>query len=871
MAIKRNIPSINTLRVIKSIQNSALVSSWARSSRRDLVLVLRRRNGNPSWTGQCLRRRIHIPTAARAQSTYHESHLETTIEKPRRSSLSPSGALSVGQVTKSVSPVQVSDRPHPFEKEDAVEPLLQSSKLANSSADPKRHPEKIKRRQKEELSEEHAKYGIQPGENRLAGSNNDPSSKKIKVKPANTLSDLTALVPPYLAREERIPAHVPHRAVAFSYRESNFSDLDPRYGYLYSLILHVRDRYGSQAATRMAADVLSSYISTKLDEDWILARNLYMGLCLRFLANDLRTIRNSLIRPMLSEFPPRLEAVTLLIEPTERGSPIDARYIQAYVADFCRDILDPDLQLAEAEKILQGISESAPKHKTAVLLPLVRGALQANSPDRARDIITKLTGSHGLSVDFRVLNELVRPFAKDGDWSAADTLLEDLHQSGYSRSKPYAFAALVRTIYRHFAAIRNPSRMFDFLTYAMRNQGLVPTTLLSVTVIKDFVASRRYDLVRRYIHARQQWFPNILNPMQTSLAAYEIGDAWTHSGASMADVLSTCKALAYGSLRTPFADEFLTMTNSWLFAQLSKSTKMITKQIGVEEPFPRLQTYSNLDPIFDYIDRLNESAANKILDLRSTLLLETFRKQVEAARDISLLINNFPSYIHRYGMIPRLPEEQIHGKSPVKRTIYAPDAPEDILDLPGPALAQTVLDMHRTSLQNNETRDRRALIVSASRYLHHHQRYRDCTLLIRQVWASGTLMGAYTAHELIKLWIRSALELRDPKLLHEALWAVIDADPVQTTGYKLLILIRAAVDVILEGVDFGMLKQSPNQAEELKYLVSRCYRRRWQQEGYPVAEEILDPYLRKWRVAQDEIERVQREEGDVPKRVMYIY
>lgn len=680
--------------------------------------------------------------------------------------------------------------------------------------------------------------------------------------PTNSSEDMALAVPPYIAHGQPIPLYIPH--VERNYAKTIRDDRDPRHEYLYKHILSERDKHGKSAAIRKAGEILKCYVDTNIAQDWILAKQLYISLCYRFTPADLRKLRNSLVRSMLQESPPRQEAVSLLVEKVESDRETNFRHVHSYLTEFCELHPDLGLQLVEAEKIMRTIREYPEFRTTHVLLPLVRYAVIMNDPDHARDLTARFHRTCGLSISLSVTNEIIKGYARQGNMAAIDELLADLHHQGVSRSKPYGFAALVRSVFIYLAPVRDNGRMFDFLTYSTCNHGLVPTTTLTASVARNFVATRRHDLLRRWIHMQQTRFPDTVNPVGSPLAAYEMNDAWTHMVATPYDVLATCRSLAYGTSRNPFGEEFRHMTNRFVASSLNRLSKEFVLKIGITEDSFILRPSSNTEETLEHCNRLVKFHSTRKVDVRNSLLVETFAKKVAAAREAIFLVNHFSEYIQQHGPVLGFEEQGMLEVKPVKRHVFAPTAkmPRNVERLMDQKLATMMLKNFEDA-QSLGDRDRRNIVVDTVRYLQRAQRHRDCAILIREFWRSGHVDGAFFTHELIKSWVKMSYELRSAKLLHEALWAAIDSDPAHIIGYRFLTLIRAAVSVVTEEIEVGRLQQYPNQLEELSYLVSRCYRRRWQQEHCSETKDIKDPWLKRWKEEQDRV--------DAPFKIRYEY
>lgn len=666
------------------------------------------------------------------------------------------------------------------------------------------------------------------------------------------LEDVAALVPPYLAPDQSVPAFNHKRKEFLRAKNIHGSTNDKRHGYLCDHILSVRDERGHADAARVLEAVLQAYVKTGYKSDWELVRQIYMFFCYHFLPTDLRAIRNSLVKSMLEEYPPRLEAISLLFEQIESDAGTSGKHIRSYLESFCNNTSEIESQLAEAEKILQGAQQTSDALKADIPLPVIRSAVAAGGDlDHAYRLVAQFHEDHNASIGFSVLSEFTKGYARQQNWSATDDLLAEIHRQGYSRSKPLAFAALVRTVFHFFAAAHQPERTFDFLTYLIQNHGLIPTTSLSISVLKYFVATKRYNIVQKWVHVTRVRFPSLLSSMRTPLAALEIGEAWSHSQVSPVDMLYTCKALAYDAMRDPFSDDFRHMVSNFLLSWLFKRTSAFILQNRIDKNIVGFKRFHDLESMHRCAIDLIHLMKQQGTDTRQSLLLDIYAKQVEATRQTDFLVNRFVEYIQQHGPILDLDEYQPSGLKPLKKTVVPPLPPRHILVLTGVELAKAVIHLYHNA-DSKEGRDNREVLVEVIRYLQRELRYRDCAILIQEIWESGCVTGgAFFTHLIIKTWVRLARDMGDPRLLRAALWAALDSDPTHSIGNKFLLLVRIAVSEVHQAVDRKTIRQYPNQLAELDYLVSRLYRRRWQQEGYPKAHEFADPHLRRWREGMD--------------------
>lgn len=642
-----------------------------------------------------------------------------------------------------------------------------------------------------------------------------------------------------------------HHDFIRAYRNSHTQDL--RFNSEYANIDKVRLEKGDDAAEDLLRSLLMSYATTGLHEDWELVKNLYNESCRTMRPSVLRRIRDHVVESLLQQNPPRLEAVQILCETVKSDSPPTYKHAASYLTAYCEAHSDLVKEVGETEKVLQGMRLCSIPGNIMVIMPVIRSFLDADRADEAYDCMQQLLEKYDLQPNSQILAEIIRGWGRAMNWSQIDNLLLRLHHEGLSRSKPRIFTGLVYQGLSHFGHYSPDTRIFDYLTYSVRQLGVVPNKYLSREVYSRFIRNRRFDLVQKWTKEQQDAFPDMLSPVRDHVSAHYIAHAWASMNASCTDVLNTCKALAHGYVRNPFSSSFRFLTTEILANDLFARCRKLAVATNATELDWDVEKILNMDELFNRVHELLSAADLRLRARRRSLQVLEVIRQLDAAQEAALLIRDIDSYMVRYGHKIGVGEVRNTTNDPrgeVFKSTPSMGNRRQWLSLKSVSAIQEEIENLYMKQEVEELPDNNPILNEAVGVLMSNWHHWEVCILLHQLSKTKHAKHVFNT-EVLTSWVTAATNLQGHKYLVDALWAVVEAPPSVRLPASFLLLVQLAQEHLMKNVEKRDISLAPQQHKEIEYLKNRIFRRKWYQMGFPEPDRIIDPSMRKWRIGLD--------------------
>ncbi|KAK5090031.1 hypothetical protein LTR05_000200 [Lithohypha guttulata] len=422
-------------------------------------------------------------------------------------------------------------------------------------------------------------------------------------------------------------------------------------------ILAVRHTDGDFAAKSLLEEMLISYMSTNEPKHAQIAETLFLTVRQHSTGIDLGSVQYVALTALLEKYRSATRAASLLfwdLSTTHvRHYRHHIRRTASYLKQLCKHNREsPIFLLDHTLKLLQSVQLCGFPISADITFPVIQSAVAAGLNARAHKFFSAVQHDYGFHDVFPSILELTRGYARTHDWSAVDNLLEDLHRQGYPRSKPFAFASLVEGTLTLFIPHHGDSRFYDYLIYCIQEHGLVPTPELARLIYVSCVRAQRPDLAQKWTKDLLTAWPTMLSTARIPQTAHDIAVAWAATTASCVDILNTCIAFAYGSVRSPFSDDFKNLAKEALMHDLARRGQRYQDTYDIQvtdQDSWNPDKFHTPQAFFEHVEALLHRDLGQRGKLVRTLSKTELIKHFVAARQTVLLLDDFDTYVATYG------------------------------------------------------------------------------------------------------------------------------------------------------------------------------------------------------------------------------
>ncbi|OQV05190.1 hypothetical protein CLAIMM_09970 [Cladophialophora immunda] len=231
-----------------------------------------------------------------------------------------------------------------------------------------------------------------------------------------------------------------------------------------------------------------------------------------------------------------------------------------YLNFFCEDQHTIPECLQETRKVIDIARRRGLSPSQDLIVPVLKALVRSRDLEDA-DIVLNQLGSMFESVDsLDILSEYTILNACEGNWAAVESSLDKIHGVNKSRIRPVEFARLFQKLLIQHTAQNPALQSFGFIVHAIKYAGLIPTGLISRTLICACVRDRRYDLIAEWARLVKEAFPRVSLGFDLLQGGWTLADTLMEVGASCEEVSKVCLTIAHGCRKNPFGPTFREFT-----------------------------------------------------------------------------------------------------------------------------------------------------------------------------------------------------------------------------------------------------------------------------------------------------------------------
>lgn len=515
--------------------------------------------------------------------------------------------------------------------------------------------------------------------------------------------------------------------------------------------------------------------------------------------------------------------------------------VNHYLSEFCQDCPDAESQVAELGKIILVAESAGAPMSEHLIVPVIRSLCAMGDLTRAQSVVDEMATLHGVPITFYTEDLLVIGYAAAGNWAHVEDALDRLHRKGLSRSQPIQFSTLFKDVFEHYVAQHSLAQSYDFLVFAVRYWGLVPTSFISTRFIKACIKDARYDFIQEWVQAVRESFPQVDIGTSNHVAALRIGQTWKEMRASCEDVEKSCRAMAHGAIADPFSNVFRAIT-------MEHVTLDLAERLGLQPGVAQASRHGQVSdrPPTMHIDDLRKQA-DEIISRSQAASDETAPDQqvqdlIRQTNAVRMLNDVFSGDIQSTDVRQTSHAEQVRGSSDAAGEDRFLSGPEGLVSSvpqslrgsrmpPRKELMEAIAEVYY-SQEKSGLPVSHAVLKHTARQLQHSQRCLEAAQLFEIVYESDYVQGPDGQPfdlDIFSSWLDIAIELRSIHRVQKALWAVVDSARHLRITTHFVLLTRIAGDK----ASTSLFYRRAEELYELHYLLWRLQRLRWIGAGMP--------------------------------------
>ncbi|KIX96842.1 uncharacterized protein Z520_07562 [Fonsecaea multimorphosa CBS 102226] len=227
-----------------------------------------------------------------------------------------------------------------------------------------------------------------------------------------------------------------------------------------------------------------------------------------------------------------------------------------YLNFFCEDQHTIPECLEETRKIVSIARRCSLTPSQDIIVPVLKALVRSKDFEDAEIILDQLGAMFENIDSLALLSEYAFQHACEGNWAVVESTLDKIHMVNRSRDRPVSFARLFQRLLMQHTA-QNPSvQSFGFTVHAIKYAGLIPTGVISRTLICACIRDRRHDLVAEWTRLVREAFPRVSFGFDLLQGGWILADTLMEVGASCEEVAKVCLAIAHGCRKNPFGPSF---------------------------------------------------------------------------------------------------------------------------------------------------------------------------------------------------------------------------------------------------------------------------------------------------------------------------
>ncbi|KIW97310.1 uncharacterized protein Z519_02702 [Cladophialophora bantiana CBS 173.52] len=310
---------------------------------------------------------------------------------------------------------------------------------------------------------------------------------------------------------------------------------------------------------------------------------------------------------------------SILFSNSGQGSADPAEALQPsiqYLNSFCEDQHTIPECLEETRKIIDIARRGGLAPCKDLIVPILKAVVRSKDLEDAETVLDQLGAMFGDSDSLDILGEYAFLNACEGKWGVVESTLDKIHSVNKSRSRPVEFAHLFQKLLLQHTA-QNPSvRSFGFTVHAIKYAGLIPTGLISRTLICACVRDRRYDLVVEWVRLIKEAFPRVSLGFELLQGGWILADTLMEIRASCEEVAKICLTIAHGCRKNPFGPSFREFTVDLIKSDMTQRLSSTSAQILIGSASRGDVRAMNLEQLltlaFDLRNSLTTSSSNNV-------------------------------------------------------------------------------------------------------------------------------------------------------------------------------------------------------------------------------------------------------------------
>ncbi|KIX09928.1 uncharacterized protein Z518_01009 [Rhinocladiella mackenziei CBS 650.93] len=310
---------------------------------------------------------------------------------------------------------------------------------------------------------------------------------------------------------------------------------------------------------RRALAVMRYYTQRCTPPDWAAAKVAFL------IHRHLLDVPGLITRPVfdlvrhLLEMDPEsssVEEILFPLRPThanEEDSSVDIFDMSSkYLALFCDENQSSSACVQEMEKIFGVARRRGLELSETLVLPVLQAMVRSRDIDGADILFDQLEPVYGIKKTIRLWSKYAIWLAREENWEMVHAILRQVHDAGIPRVMLKQYEAMFHHILEEFISQNSATRSFGFAVNAIKHFGMVPTGLISRTIIVTCMKERRYDLATEWTYLMSEAFPRMGLGFETRQGMWLLAHTLRDIGASCEEIADAFQLIVHGSCEQPF-------------------------------------------------------------------------------------------------------------------------------------------------------------------------------------------------------------------------------------------------------------------------------------------------------------------------------
>ena len=682
---------------------------------------------------------------------------------------------------------------------------------------------------------------------------------------SSVINDLSELSPTNNVTKPTVQEDAPRRNDAFFDSDRAFDEcltICESEGYaVWDEFIHTTiQEHGAPAARQFWLKAMAYYAAPGDTRDWDLVNNLHRHFHKKFwraLPPYLDFDSGRLLTRHVLEIAPTSQRAAELLFPLD-GREMDleadfaaqgiayptvqrSRNLFANASKYLMDLWDrgndAEKVICELRKVIRITNMQEIELAEDLFFGTIRRLSSCGQIEKAQTLFDEMAYYHQIEPSFLTRSVLVCGHARAGDWDRVAKEVEAMHNiHDLSRREPLGYSLMFNNVLIEYASRRSVAQTHDFLVHALGYWGLVPTSAISATAIRAFLAHQRFDLVREWIETVRILFPQV--DTETSRFAWHLGSIWEDINASCVEVEEACKALCYRKDASKVQASLREMVRLALARDLA--TKLHAAEVA-KAGGERKDTFPAGSPwaLSHFLERAQSIASDPSAQGESqTAESQEARELLSQVESVARLDRLFGTG----GKFTDPPSVNVHESSQPRssqnRTGMAHTAslqspvPTDLMRdlLPNLQEVESLLDEYYSARQARGLAANHAILKYTCQKLRKHDRRFDAMQLLKTTFDGPYVQsptGAMFDLSIMEMWLRFAYEAKSLSHCLTVFWAVLDAGEEHVLTSKFVLLANMSYHKIRRNRFGELARTNPSKHEELGYLLNKLRRKLW--------------------------------------------